>query len=333
MGKATIKQVAAEAGVSTATVSRVLTGNDFVSEEMKSKVYTAIEKLNYSPNAVARSLKQEKTYTIGIIIPDISNPFFMSILRGVEDIVRLQEYDLILSSSDEDPLKEKKLLHLLQAKRVDGLLLATAGQNESSIKSLLEKGLPLVLMDREVEGTENEIDLIAEDNVSAAYLLTNALIQKGHHRIAVINGLLNVSTGRDRSAGYLKAIREAGLSEDHSLIYDGGFSVDGGGRAVNYFMKMNPRPTAILSFNNNMTFGALQELRRLKLRIPKDIQVASYGYVEQALLLDKPEIIYVQQFPYEMGLKVGETLIKRIRAGAEQESPKKYYFPTVIKQI
>jgi LacI family transcriptional regulator len=333
MKKVSIKQVASEAGVSTATISRVLTGNEFVSEEMKAKVYAAIEKLNYRPNEVARSLKQDKTYTIGVIIPDISNPFFMSVLRGVEDVVHMHRYNLIFSSSDEDSDKEKELIQLLLDKRVDGLVLATTGQNETVIKSIAKTGSPLVLIDRELEGNDHEVDLVTEDNVSAAYLLTKALLDKGHRRIAVINGLLNVSTGRDRYAGYLRAISEAGITEDPLLIYDGGFSVEGGIRAVDYFMKLSTKPSAILSFNNNMTFGALQALRKLKFRIPDDILVASYGFVEQALLLNNPEIIYIQQFPYEMGRKIGDTLIKRIQSKNEQALPTKYYLPTEMKQI
>jgi LacI family transcriptional regulator len=333
MKKVSIKEVALEAGVSTATISRVLTGNGFVSDEMKAKVYDAIEKLNYRPNEVARSLKQDKTYTIGVIIPDISNPFFMSVLRGVEDVVHTLRYNLIFSSSDEDFNKERDLIQLLLDKRVDGLVLATTGQNESVIKSIAKTGTPLVLIDRELEGIDHEVDLVTEDNVSAAYLLTKALLDKGHRKIAVINGLLNVSTGRDRYAGYLRAIREAGIAENPLMIYDGGFSVEGGIRAVDYFMKLSTRPTAILSFNNNMTFGVLQALRKLKLRIPDDILVASYGFVEQALLLHNPEIIYIQQFPYEMGLKIGDTLIKRIQTKNEKAVPTKYYLPTEMKQI
>lgn len=328
-----IKQVAVEAGVSTATISRVLTGNGYVSDEIKAKVLAAVEKLNYRPNAVARSLKQDKTNTIGVIIPDISNPFFMSVLRGVEDIVHLQGYNLIFSSSDENTEKERELLYLLQEKRVDALVLATAGQNDSLIANISKTGLPIVLLDRQVDGLDIELDLVAEDNLSAAYELTRRLLELGHTRIAVINGLLDVSTGRDRYAGYLKAIREAGISEEDSYIFDGGFSVEGGLRAIGYFMKLDPRPTAILSFNNNMTFGALQELTRMGLHVPKDMKLASYGQVEAALLLKKPEILFAEQLPYEMGRKIGETVLVKIQGSSEPVASSKFIITPEVKQI
>jgi LacI family transcriptional regulator len=326
MVKSTIKQVAAEANVSTATVSRVITGSGFVSDEVKRTVYAAIEKLNYLPNAVARSLKQDKTHTIGVIIPDISNPFFMAISRGIEDVVHSERYHLIFCSSDENHEKESELLQLLQEKRVDALVLATTGQNDTEIARLSRAGLPIVLLDRRIDDPQLKLDIIAEDNFLGAYQLTCRLLEQGHKRFGVVNGFLDVSTGHDRYAGYLEAIREAGLPEEVQFVHDGEFSVEGGMRAVRQFMKLNPKPTAILSFNNNMTFGALQELMRMGMRVPDDVKVATYGEVEAALLLKDPEIVYVRQNPYGMGLKTGEILLKRLRSNSEFITPESFIF-------
>ncbi|MDB5053015.1 MAG: LacI family transcriptional regulator [Bacilli bacterium] len=333
MSKATMKHVATEAGVSTATISRVLTGNGFVSDEVTTRVQAAIAKLNYQPNAVARSLKNDKTLTIGVIIPDISNPFFMSILRGIEDVVRPKGYHLIFCSSDEDPQKEGELLQLLHEKRVDAVVLATSGRNEDLIGRLSHSGLRIILLDRKVAEPKLELDSVTEDNESGAYKLTKMLLSQGHERIGVINGFLNTSTGNDRNAGYTKAMHEAGLVTMESLVYNGNFSVEGGIQAVRHFMQLALKPTAILSFNNNMSFGVLLELHRMGLRTPQDMMLASYGEVEAALLLPDSGIIYVQQTPYEMGLSTGQLLLRRLDIKNVDPIPEPILFEPEVKKI
>jgi LacI family transcriptional regulator len=333
LAKATVKHVAAEAGVSTATISRVLTGNGFVSDEVKIRVHAAMLKLNYQPNAVARSLKNDKTHTIGVIIPDISNPFFMSILRGIEDIIRPKGYNLIFCSSDENPQKEGELLQLLHEKRVDAVVLATSGRNEELIGKLSRSGLKIILLDRRTESPELELDSVTEDNELGAYRLTKMLLSQGHKRIGVINGYLNTTTGRDRYDGYVRAASEAGLAQEEQLVFSGNFSVESGILAVKHFLKLVERPTAILSFNNNMSFGALLELIRLGLRIPQDMMLASYGEVEAALLLKDSRMIYVQQTPHAMGTSTGELLLRRLDEQAAGSLLEPIVFEPEVKQI
>jgi LacI family transcriptional regulator len=335
MSKPTIKQVAMEAQVSTATVSRVLTGSEFVSEEVKTRVLNAVEKMNYQTNAVARSLKQDKTETIGIIVPDISNVFFMTFSKGLEEVVQGEGYNLIFCSSDEDQQKEGELLLLLQEKRVDALVLATTGGNDAIITKLSRFGIPIILLDRQVEDSESQLDIIAEDNSLGAYLLTKLILESGHKHIGVINGFLDVSTGRDRYEGYKKAMREAGIREKSHLVFDGEFSVDGGNAAIRYFMQLEVKPTAIISFNNNMSFGALQELIRLQMRIPLDIMLASYGVVEAAQLLIQSGIIYVEQTPFEMGRQAGEIILNRLQKDRDQDTrvQNKVIFKPQIKHM
>ncbi|WP_248926827.1 LacI family DNA-binding transcriptional regulator [Paenibacillus hamazuiensis] len=317
MRKATIKEVAAEAGVSTATVSRVLNESGFVSDEIKERIHRAVEKLNYRPNAVARSLKQDKSYTIGIVVPDITNPFFSKLSRGIEDAVAGHGYQLIFCSTDEDAEKERRLGRMLSEKRVDALVLASSDDRPDMAESLEKAGTPVILVDRRFEPPSNRLDLIAEDNRLGAYSLAKALLQKGHRRIGVINGSLTASTGRDRFDGYESAMREHGIQPDDRLVFEGRFTEEGGIEAVRYFMDLPDKPTAMLSFNNQMTFGVLLELTRRGCRVPGDFAVASYGWVEAALLLNRPGLLYVEQAPYDMGKKAGERLLQRLGGGKD----------------
>ncbi|QHW30521.1 LacI family transcriptional regulator [Paenibacillus rhizovicinus] len=339
MSKATIKQVAAEAEVSTATVSRVLNDSGYVSAEVKERVFGAIAKLNYQPSAIARSLKQDKTFMIGVIVPDISNPYFMGISRGIEDVVGPEGFQLMFCSSDEAPEKEARLLQLLHEKRVDAIVLATSGGNVANINSLRDNGQRMVLIDRRLEeeaGTNETglpaLDLVAEDNVQSAYELTKALLDDGHVRIGAVNGPTRVSTGRERLEGVLRAMKERGV-EDRLLLYSGDFSAEGGIRAVRQFLNEEEKPTAIVSLNNQMSLGVLLELVGSGLRIPGDMAVASFGEVEAGRLLKEPGLYYVDQDPYEMGLQAGDLLLRLIRGENEAHSPSSKIFHHEVKRI
>jgi LacI family transcriptional regulator len=326
--KNTIKDVAREANVSVATVSRVLNESSFVSEQIKERVFSAVAKLNYQPNAIARSLKIDKTNTIGIVVPDITNPYFMNISKGIENIVYEQGYNLIFGSADESPKKEGKLLQLLYEKRVDAIVLATSGGNEALIKNIHRAGTPIVLVDRRID-CPNNLDLIVEDNIGGAYYLTKTLIEKGHSRIGLVNGDLDTSTGMERFLGFKKALANYNIEHDDKFTYLGDFSKSEGEKAVRYFWNLNERPTAILSFNNLMTFGVLLELTRMGKHIPGDIVVASYGETEAAQLLTDSDIISLTQFPYQMGVKAGGILIDRLVNG--ENGPFREIFQPLLK--
>jgi len=332
LAKATIKQVAAEAEVSTATISRVLNDSGYVSPEVKERVFRAIEKLNYQPSAIARSLKQDKTFMIGVIVPDISNSYFMGISRGIEDVVGLQGFQLMFCSSDENPVKEARLLQMLYEKRVDAIVLATAGGNEETIRSLRDNGQPIVLIDRRLD-EQNEFDLIAEDNIHGAYLLTSLLLKSGHTRIGIVNGPPSASTGRERYTGVLQALQEYGVQEA-PLVYHGDFSAEGGMRSVRQFLQEVEPPTAIVSLNNQMSLGVLLELVRSGCKIPDDMAVASFGEVEAGQLLNRPGLYYIDQNPYVMGNKAGEILLQRIsKSRSANMPPAVEIFRNALKQI
>lgn len=329
--KANIKKVAQEAGVSTATVSRVVNETGYVSDDVKKRVYEAIEALNYRPNAIARSLKQDRTHTIGIVVPDISNEYFMLIARGIEDAVQAEGYHLIFGSSGENPEKEDHLLRLMQEKRADAIVLAAAGNPAGRLDHLVRTGTPVVLIDRRLGEEIRQLDLFVEDNVSTAEALTARLIAEGHRCIGVIHGGAIASTAVERLEGFRRGLAAAGLAFDERLACDGKYSVEGGAAAARYFLGLPERPTAILSLNNKMSFGAMLELRRQGVAIPDGMAVASYGAVEAAQLLRCPGIWYADQDPYAMGQAAGEQLLLRLDRTAEQGASVRRVFAPVLR--
>lgn len=329
MSRVTIKDIARESGVSTATVSRVLSNKGYASEEIKQRVREVAKRLNYQPNAIARSLKTDRTNTIGIIIPDISNPYFMKISKGIEDVIQKLKYNIIFASSDENSEKERQLIKIFLEKRVDALVIATSGENDEFICQTQNSGLPIVLIDRKLQKEDVKMDWVLEDSTEGAYQLTKAVLEQGHRRIGVINGSLKVSTGLERYQGFQRAIAEYGITQDEKLIYNGNFTEIDGVNAVNQFFKLKDRPTAIISFNNTMTFGAICELIQLGYHLPDDVVVASYGETEAEKLLKSPGIIYIKQSPYDMGLKVGDILVNRLEKN-KKEITQEVYKPTIV---
>jgi LacI family transcriptional regulator len=312
LSNVTIKDIAKELNVSIATVSRVLNNRGYASSEVKKRVFAAAKKLNYQPNAIARSLKMDQTNTIGVIIPDISNPFFMKISKGIEDTVHKSGYHLIFASANENPKKEKEMLKVFFEKRVDAIVLATSGENEETINRIKSSGVPIILIDRKISNPKLGLDYVIEDNEEGAYQLTNYLIEKGHRRIGLINGSLSVSSGIERYMGYKRALKENGMIENPELVYYGNFTQDDGYKATGKFLKFSNRPTAIISFNNTMAFGVLLQLTQQGISNFEDLVIASYGENEATQLFRSPKIISIKQSPYEMGVRVGEIIINRL---------------------
>jgi LacI family transcriptional regulator len=332
--KTTIKQVAVEAEVSIATVSRVINKSGFVSAEVKERVCSAISKLNYKRNSIARSLKQGKSSVIGVIVPDISNPYFMKICKGIEDAVGSEGFQLMLCSSDEKSTKENHLLQFLSEKRVGAIAVATSGGNDEYIKGIALDGIPVVLLDRGLyrNSLYKTLDIVAENNTAGAFKLVNCLLEEGYSSIGIINGPINISTHLERYLGVLQALNEWG-TEKNIAFYNDSPTVEGGIRAVRHLIKENNGLTAILSLNNRMTLGALSELNQRGLRIPEDMAIASYGEVEAARLLKQPNIYYIDQKPYEVGKGAGDILLRRIQGVDDPAIPVLKTFPNEIKII
>lgn len=313
---ATINDVADEAGVSVATVSHVINDTRYVSEELTERVQEAMEELGYHPNALARSLKTEKTQTIGLIASDISNPFFSTLLRGVEDQALEKDHSLIVCNTDETLKKEKLYVDVLTQKKTDGLIVAPTGKSDENLLSLKERGVPLVFVDRKLDNFG--APAVLSDNIGGAKSATRHLINLGHRRIGIILGLEKVNTSRERLKGYEKAMNEAGIEIKPELIKEGYSQIAGGAEAANELLSLNPPPTAIFSANNLMTIGAMQGIQGAGLSCPEDVSLVGFDDFEWASTF-KPRLSTVAQSPYEIGSKSIELLFKRMEGDAIKE--------------
>lgn len=311
MNRVTIKEVAKIAGVSTATVSRVLNDNYPVSSDVKQKVQDIMEQLNYERNEIARSLKNNKSYMIGIVVSDILNPYFMSIAKGVESLVHSLGYNLIFCSSDENGEKELNLLKLLSERRVDAVVLASCNYEPSEINEIIKKGIKIIMVDSRIKGAN--ADVVIEDGFSGAYSLINHVIGQGHRRIAAVNGSLNVSTGIERFEGYKAALKNNGIELNKDYIIEGNFKREDAYEEVKDMLLRNRNylPTAIFTASNFMAEGAMIAIRELGLRIPEDISLVSFGNISVPALV-QPQLTYVSQDAFAIGLKAGEILLGKL---------------------
>jgi len=306
---ATIKDVARHAGVSTATVSRVLNGSPSVKDELVERVRQSVSELGYHPNAAARTLKTKKANAIGILVPDISNPYFMHIIKGIEDVIAPLDFSLLMASSDEDSSKERKLLNVLSEDRIDCLVLATAGGNDETIRMIDAKGIPVVLIDRLPASLANEMDSVVEDNYGSAYELAQSIIGLGIKSLGLIHGPMSASTAYQRASGCMAAVEK---HAPNLLVkaYYGDFTRESGERAVDQFMAEGC-PEAIIALNNLMAVGAISALIKNGLVIGKDVVLGSFGAIENYLLLDSP-LTYVEQRPRSLGQLVGRVVQRRL---------------------
>ncbi len=314
---ATIKDVAERAGVSIATVSHVINGTRRVSPETAKRVRQAMEELDYHPNAVARSLRTRRTNAIGVVVSDITNPFFANLARGAEDTATEAGYSLIVCNSDETPEKEDLYVRLLRRRRMDGLLIAPVRDGGSpAIAELAKQGLPFVFIDRKARGVE--ADAVLSDNVGGAYLATKHLIERGYRRIGIVLGVRGATTSEERLAGYRRALEEAGLPFEEELVAWGSYRVGGGRLAARELLSLSPPPDAVFSTNNSMTVGVLKELFSRRLEIPGEIGVVSFDDLEWAEMI-VPPLTAVEQDPYQIGQKAVELLLERLEG--EGNSP------------
>lgn len=314
---ARLKDVADRAGVSTATTSRVLTGKGYVSDELRHRVLLAVEELNYSPDGVARSMSQRRTHTIGLVVSDVTNPFFTAVARGVEDIGQQRGYSLVLCNTDENLAKERAYLAVLREKRVDGILLAVSSQEAAHIRPLLDAGTKLVLIDRAIPGFD--VPSVTVDNIGGIFQATDYLLGLGHRRIGIITVGIAVSTAVERLDGYKAALARAGMSRDPELIVHGGFTQQDGYESGLRLWSLSKRPTAVISCNNVMTTGLLIALRERGARIPEDVSVIGFDDLPYFALLENP-LTAVAQPMYELGRCACELLLRLISGDASLTS-------------
>ncbi len=306
---ASIKDVAREAGVSIATVSRVLNNVDVVNADTKKKVQEAIKMLNYRPNIVARSLKTQRTKTIGILVPDISNQFYPEVVRGAEDVANIYDYNIILCNSDSDLEKEKEYIRVLREKMVDGMLYMSSSLEQEILDLIDDVEIKTVLVETKVAGGKHPSVTI--DNKKAAYDATKYLLDKGNKKVAYI-GLKKDRTNAvsHRYYGYEDAIKEAGLEVDPSLVYFAELKAADGYNGINVILENN-EIDAVFCASDEVAMGAINALRDKGIRCPEDVDVMGFNDDYTAAIF-YPKISTVAQPMYDMGSVGMRMLIKII---------------------
>jgi LacI family transcriptional regulator len=319
-----MKDVAEKARVSVSTVSHVLNGTRRVSEETRGGVLAAVEELGYRPNLLAKGLKTRRTFTIGLLISDIQNAFFTSLVRGVEDEALSRGYHLFLCNTDEDPGREDEYVTELAKKRVDGLMVAPSARREDHVRRLRDGGVPFVFVDREVEGVD--ADVVSVDNRMGTRLIAEHLVGLGHRRIGMISGPLDKASGYERHAGLGSALADLGVGLDDDLVRFGDFRTTGGREGARELMGLSSPPTALVTANNQMTLGALLAAKEKGLRIPEDVSVVGFDDPEWAPLTDPP-LTTLAQPTYEMGVRAAKLLLDRIEYGRREETSRELLEP------
>jgi LacI family transcriptional regulator len=315
-----MRDVARLAHVSVTTVSSIVNGRGGISPELTRRVEDAIATLDFHPNEVARSLKVNQTFTIGMVVPDVSNLFFNDILRGAETKARRKGFSIVLCDSHDDPQQERELLVMLIRRRVDGILLASAQSNLAESR-LAARNPPLVCIDREPAGYYGGVVVI--DNVGAGYQAGRHLIELGHQRMAVITGPGTTLTGAGRLEGFRQALQEANLPLCPEYIREGAYSTEGGYRAAMEILRLQTPPTAVFACNNRITMGLMHALKDLGLKCPQDVSVFGFDDFDWSELFS-PRLTTIVQPSYEMGMRATEMLLQLIQARNQHlESPER----------
>jgi LacI family transcriptional regulator len=321
----TLNDVAKRAGVSPMTVSRVINNSGYIHLKTRARVEQAIADLGYVPNALARSLRFKQTKTLALVITDITNPFFTTIARGVEDVASEQGFSVIFCNTDESRDEEAKYLNVLVQKQVDGVLLVPAYCSAESVWFLQERGIPFVVLDRRIPDVE--VDLVRCDSEQGAYLLIQHLVGLGHERIAALTGPRELTTAVDRAAGYTRALEENGLHRSISICY-GEYTAASGRQMAQEALARTPRPTALFAANNFIAVGALRAIRAAGLRVPEDISVVAFDDFPDAILIE-PFLTVVTQPAYDIGRQATALLINRL-SGQAEAAPQEIILPTQL---
>ncbi|HWI64497.1 MAG TPA: LacI family DNA-binding transcriptional regulator [Symbiobacteriaceae bacterium] len=323
----TIRDVAKSAGVGLGTVSRVLNNSGYVKPETRERVLQAAEELGFVPNMVARSLVRKSTSTIGLVIPDITNPFFPAITRGVEDTASTEGFTVFLCNTDNDPLMEAQDVKKLRERQVDGIIFVGTTDRRELVEGLLSDGLPVVVTDRQV--AELDIDSVLVDNAAGARAACRHLLEMGHSRIAHAAGHRLTRTGQERFTGYRQALAESGIDLDESLVAWGDFTVESGYRVAQVLLGRSPRPTAIFAANDMMAFGVLRAASEAGLSVPDDLSVIGFDDIQMAGLF-RPGLTTVRQPAYEMGRMAMSMLRERIVGSAPGGSRHHTFQPELV---
>ncbi|MBN1582023.1 MAG: LacI family DNA-binding transcriptional regulator [Anaerolineae bacterium] len=308
-----IRDVAKRAEVAPITVSRVINHSGNVSAKTRERVEQAIRELGYMPNRLARSLRLKRTHTLALVVTDITNPFWTTVVRGVEDAAQDAGYSVILCNTDESEAKQEQYLDVLMQKQVDGILLVPARTDAEIVAWLEKQHTPIVILDRRVSPAQ--VDVVRGDSQDGAYQLIRHLLALGHRRIAVLSGPQDVSTAADRVEGYRQALTEAGLDIRADWVQHGRFSQQSGYEMTRQLLATSPRPTALFAVNNFIAIGAQRALQDSGLRVPQDMSVVAIDDLTAELVIE-PFLTVADQPAYDMGRRAAELLVARLSGSA-----------------
>ena len=325
--KVSLRDVAKRASVSPMTVSRVINNAASVRPETRQRVEEVIAALGYIPNRLAQGLISRRTGTVGLILPDVANPFFAHVLRAAEITARRAGYRLLVCNTEGDAGLERDYIHNLISHQVDGLIIAPVGDgSRNGLLPLIRRKYPFVLLDRSVEGID--CDLVQGDSAGGAQRLVQHLIAIGHRRIAIILGPDDVSTTRERYSGYCEALKAAGLPLEPDLIAETTVDSPGGYRAMQQILRLDERPSAIFAVNNMTALGAMQALREQALSVPESVGLVCFDDVEHLAIL-APFMTVVDQPAEAFGSMAAQMVLERI-AGRAGEKPRLVRLPTTL---
>lgn len=317
--RATLKDVAKKAAVSVSTASRALNGYGYASARARQRVLKIARELGYKPHAAARSLKLQRTCTVGLVIADIANPFYSFLADGVLDCARSLGYHVFLCATNEDPQLEREYLDVLLQERVDGIIAVPTSNNLELWQEAIADGTKLVLVDREINGISTDVILV--DNVKGAYDAVSYLIRLGHHRIGIISGPRVTTTGEGRLQGYYQALEQARLPIDPNLVQVTSFKRQSGVEALDALFALDAPPTAIFAANNVLGEAVLFGIRKRGLVIPGDISLLLFDDVPWASLTT-PRLSVVAQPARRMGVVALERLVESLQT-SDKTTPQK----------
>lgn len=326
MNKVTMKDIAEIAGVSKATVSMVMNKKDAsISEETRNRILEIAKEMSYIPNSIARSLSTKKSGTIGIILPDITNPFFSEMARAIEDEAERLEYNLIICNTDNDIIKEQKYIELLISKLIDGIIFMSGGKSNESITLLKNNNVPFILVDRYIEGYKDDYGVFClnkkgvKDGIKYLY-------EKGNRKIVFVKGRENLEISKQRLEGYIEAMKDYGIYEE-KYIFEGDFNFEGGIIATEKILSAFHHLDAIFYSNDMMALGGMKILLRNGYKIPRDISVVGFDNIHISEVIE-PELTTIAQPIYKMGEKACSLLIDIING--QRPTEKQVYFETEL---
>jgi len=326
----TLHDIAKKSGVSVSTVSRVLNKKSVkyrINSKTEKLILKTAKELNYRPNQLARGLRLKKTHTIGLIVPDISNPFFAYVTKGIQNVAHQLGYSLVVCDTNENVDMEIEHITLLHSKGIDGLLVMPVGQKYAHLEPLVKENFPLVLLDRCFDGLNTNSVVI--DNYRAAFDATEHLINHGHKRIAIIQGLPNTYTSNGRLQGYRAALSKYGVASDDELAVGGDFRKENGYIETKLLLRMPNPPTAIFATSDLITLGALQAIFEEGLHIPEDISLVAFDDTDYAQYLRCP-LTAVAQPKDIIGEIAVKLLVENIKGQGKRESKRIVLTPKLI---